>query len=334
MKKLNRVLTLTLALLLLCSLCACGSSAYKEEIGAGAYINSPAYAEPSYATDMEDYGGFAAEDYAYSEDGSSSGTEALPAINPDKIIYTANATVETTDFETTLQGVEALVKGCGGFIESSSINGSNYSNLSRGYTSRRSASYTLRIPCEQFNTVMNDLTTLGNVPYTSTYTENISAQYYDTQARMEAYKAQETSLIAMLEKAETVADIITIEDKLSDVRYRIESLQSTLTNWDRQVSYSTIYLSVNEVTVYTPPTELTFGEKLANAFTDGIAAFGDFLQEVSFFVAESFLFLLLLAGIIVLVVFLSKKRRAARKAAKAAKQQAKAEAVPAETPKQ
>ena len=51
----------------------------------------------------------------------------------------------------------------------------------------------------------------------------------------------------MLEKAETVEDIINIEDKLTNVRYNIDSVKSRLTNWDRQVSCSTVNLSVEEV---------------------------------------------------------------------------------------
>ena len=97
-------------------------------------------------------------------------------------------------------------------------------------------------------------------PIPHTYTENVTSQYYDTQARLTAYQTQEARLLEMMEKAETVEDIITIEEKLTDLRYRIESLQSTLKNWDRQVSYSTISLDVEEVQEYTPETPAAKGQ--------------------------------------------------------------------------
>ena len=45
---------------------------------------------------------------------------------------------------------------------------------------------------------MGSLSTLGNVPYSYTYTENVSAQYYDVQSRLTAYKTQETRLLEMM----------------------------------------------------------------------------------------------------------------------------------------
>ena len=51
----------------------------------------------------------------------------------------------------------------------------------------------------------------------------------------------------LLEKAETVADIIEIESRLSEVRYQIESMESQLRTIDNQVNYSTVYININEV---------------------------------------------------------------------------------------
>ena len=91
-----------------------------------------------------------------------------------------------------------MIEKEGGFIESSSVNGSNYYDSARGYTSRRSATYTLRIPSEKFAGIMSNLSTFGNVPYTYTYTENVTAQYYDVQARLKALQAQEKRLLEMM----------------------------------------------------------------------------------------------------------------------------------------
>ena len=182
-----------------------------------------------------------------------SGTDGgdVPDENPEKIIYSADATVETTEFDKTLEELAALIKEYGGWVQSSSINGANYYSISRGSSYNRSADYTIRIPSDKFQTVMGSLSTLGNIPYSYTYTENVSAQYYDVQSRLTAYKTQETRLLEMMEKAQTVEDTITIEEKLTELQYKIDSLQSSLNNWDRQVNYSTISLNVQEVGEYT-----------------------------------------------------------------------------------
>ena len=198
----KKLISFLLAALMIFSLCACGSSSNsaadsKQE---SSTPMEPASANYDIAYDEEtEYGGLAAEEGGLSADGAG---ESSGDINPDKIIYSADATLETTDFDTTVEKLGALIEQYGGFIESSSVRGVNIYNRN-GY-GRRSADYAIRIPSENFSTLMNELPGIGNVPYTHTYTDNITAQYYDAQARLTAYEAQEQSLLAMLEKAETV----------------------------------------------------------------------------------------------------------------------------------
>ena len=47
-------------------------------------------------------------------------------MDPEKIIYSASVNVETTTFDESVAKLEALVSRCGGFVESSSLNGNNY----------------------------------------------------------------------------------------------------------------------------------------------------------------------------------------------------------------
>ena len=232
--KQKKLLALVLSLLMMFSLCACGSSAKSSAAGearqeSSSYYGAPAEA-PMAAYDMAVYED---EGLGLSSNGTAAAKEAggeAPSENPEKIIYSADATVETTEFESCIAALEQLLSANGGFVESSSVNGSNYYDSARGKVSRRTASYTLRIPSAKFGGMMDALSTLGNVPYTHMYTENVTAQYYDVEARMKAYQKQEERLMEMMELAETVEDIITIEDKLTDVRYRIDSLQSSLNN--------------------------------------------------------------------------------------------------------
>ena len=336
MKKINgkRLAALLLAALMLVSLCACGSSAAarKADSSYAQYAAAPAEEYSAYgaAYDMDEAPMAFAETEAslgLSTNGSDIPVGAKPAagdIAVDKIIYSASATVETTAFDETIEKLEAMIGQYGGFVESSSVSGNNYSSISRGYASRRSADYRIRIPSASFAAVMTGLSALGNVPYSNTYTENITSQYYDTQARLEAYRAQEESLLEMMRKAETVSDLLEIQEQLTEVRYRIESMQSTLTNWDRQVSYSTISLTVQEVQEYTPEAKLSFGQQLRLAVSRGFKSLGDFFRDFLLWFVEALPALVILAVVVFLVVLLVRRirrRRAARRAAKAAEQQ-------------
>lgn len=310
---------LILALIALLSLCACGSAKSESAAYTASYAVEAPAEMPAVTMDEMDFGGFSAS--------AVSGSEEAPArenneLSPEKIIYSGNATVETTDFDTAIEGLNALVSKFGGFIEQSSVNGSNYYSISRGYAASRSAYYTIRIPSESFRTIMNELSTLGNVPYSHVYTTNITSEYYDTAARLKSYQVQEETLLALLEKAESIEDVLAVQSELSNVRYRIESLQSTLKNWDRQVSYSSIDVEISEVREYTPEAKMSYGERLANAFRSGMVGFWDFLKDTLIWFAESLPALVILA----LVVFFgtkgikkSIKKRREKKAEKAEK---------------
>ena len=330
----KKILSLLLAVLMALSFCACGaSSEFKAESAADYSYAEPAAAPAAGMMMAEEYGsganGLAASDAM--PDTPSAGSSD---INPDKIIYSADTTIETTEFDETIAGLNELIAQYNGWIESSSVNGANYYSKSRGSASNRSASYTVRIPSENFQTLMNSLSTLGNIPYTHTYTQNVTAQYYDTQARMNAYKAQETKLLEMMDLAESVEDIIAIEEKLTDVRYMIESLQSSLNNWDRRVNYSTVDISVNEVSAYTPsaPVKVSYGERLVNSFVGSVKGAVEFFKDLLVFIVSMIPALVILA--LLFFVFRPllrklfpkwKQKREARKAAKAAKKAAKSE---------
>ncbi|MBQ2961171.1 MAG: DUF4349 domain-containing protein [Oscillospiraceae bacterium] len=304
----KRFYAMLLALIMIFTLCACGAaSSAKQE---------SAPAEPAAAMDMaytmNTAGGFGmAEEAVEAEMRSESGGSDAPENNPEKIIYSADATLETTEFDAALSGVLALVEKYGGWVESSSINGANYYNISRGNSYNRSAYYVLRVPGDKFQTMMNSLSELGNVPYTHIYTENVTAQYYDTQARLTAYEAQEARLVEMMAIAETVEDIIAIEDKLTDIRYRIDSLQTSLNNWDRRVNYSTLSLSVEEVREYTPDEKkISYGQELWMAFTDAIEGVGEFFKNALVFIVSAIPALVIIAVLIIVLRPLLKKQGA------------------------
>ena len=324
MKK-NR-LTFLLSLLLIASLLlsGCGSSA-KTESAASYDMAAPAEApaamyaaEEAYEPEAEygAYNGIAASGATVSGKAENTAEKSASAgqMKAEKIIYSAYAEIETTDYDKTVKGVYDMVERFGGFMQSTSISGNNYYRSSRGLVNLRSASFTLRIPCEHFNELTNSLSELGNVPYCNTSSENVTAQYYDVQSRMDAYKTQETRLMEMLAIAETVEDMLAIQQQLTEVQYEIDSLQSRLTNYDRQVSYSTVNLTVTEVEEYTEPqvVVLSYWEKMAQGFRRSMKNVGDFFKDALLWFVSSLPALVTWALFITLAVVLFRRWRARR----------------------
>ncbi len=330
MKNMKRSLALLLAVVLALALAGCGSSKnassaasenyYADERGDsfGGYMEEPAEPEADMMSDSAASPGLG---------GAKNSAPDNIADMSEKIIYNAEVTLETTGFDNALERIAAMVKELGGYMESTSISGSNYSAISRGSAGARSAYYTIRIPSARFAEFTGSLTDLGNVPYSRTYTRNVTREYYDTQSRLDAYKVQETRLLEMLSVAETVEDMLAIQRELTDVQYEIDSLTGTLRYYDNQVGYSTVDLTVREVREYTPePTiTLTYWERMSKGFRESVHNTAEFFKELFLWFVTSLPWLIPLCAFIALLVALL-RRRAARSPEIAARRAARKEA--------
>ena len=121
----------------------------------------------------------------------------------------------------------------------------------------------------------------------------------------EAYMdfAEEESLLRLLESAQSIDDIITLQSRLSDIRYEIESIESQLRTMDNLVDYATVYLDVEEVETYTPVEEPTMGERIRTGFNNSLKDIGNGFKNLFVFLIINSPFLLIWAVIIVVAVF-------------------------------
>ena len=237
----------------------------------------------------------------------------------EKIIYSGHVNLETTDFDAAIAALDRAVREYGGFVQDSSVDGWSRDNGDGTFTVMdRSANYVVRIPCAKFDAFMAMTNGIGNVTSSSRTAENVTSQYTDYEARLSSLNTQEERLLAMLEKSEDLESLITLEQRLSEVRYEIESIERNLRNLDQRLAYSTVTLWLQEVEVYTPTVTVqrTFGEKLSDAFADGWRGFVRGLQGFVLWLAESLPSLVVLAVIAggVVLVIVRIRKRAKRKA--------------------
>lgn len=273
------------------------------------------------------------EEFAYDTVATTeAGSGAAETPEPDasvadytaKIIYTASVSIETTEFDKAVAALESQVQKIGGFVESSNVTGDTQYNAD-GTTSivNRWAYYTVRIPCEQFEAFLHETEGFGNVISTSRDAQNVTSAYTDYEARLSSLNTQEERLLDMLSKSEDVETLIALEQRLSDVRYEIESIERSLRNYDMQIRYSTVELDLREVEVYTPtvPVRRTFGQKLSDSLSDGWTGFARGVQNVILGLASALPALVLLAVIVIAVIAGIKTARKKRRAKFAAQQE-------------
>ena len=216
-----------------------------------------------------------------------------------KLILRAELEAESKNFEDSENAIQELTAQVGGYIESSSIGGSV------GY---RWANYTLRVPQEKFEAFLDQIGDTCHVTYTSTGSTDVTEEYYDTEVRLATQKTKQERLLALLEKAEVMEDIIALETALADVNYEIESLTGTLRHYDSLVGFSTITLHLNEVRDLTAmQEEPSFGSELKLAFISGSRGFVDFVQELLLFIANCWPFLIALAVLVIILVLIQRR---------------------------
>lgn len=332
MKK-TRLLALLLALVLTCSLAACAAKsaapmAYDNTASAADQYKSDAVSAemPAEAPTMEETeraeNSITTQSYAGQDDAASDApTESLA----DKMIYSANLEIQTTEYDAAIAALESSVTAFGGFVEQSNTYGDiRYNDDGTSRVVNRMADYVVRVPATRFQEFLSQADGLGNVLSCNRYAENVTSRYTDQEARLASLYTQEERLLSMLEKSEDVESLIALEERLADVRYEIESIERNLRNLDRRIAYSSVTISLHEVEIYTPtkPVQRTFGEKLSDALTDGWRSFSRgvqyFLIDLVYALPGIILFLLI-AGAAVLIALRLRKKRKAKKAAKAAR---------------
>lgn len=325
----KKKLALLLTVLLLVSVfAACGQSAETSAVEDGFAYSSNQAADLEYMMEEPAMPEAEEEKAAFSTSTQTSNTAMLPEEQienfNEKIIYTGYIHMQTTEFDDTVLQLENIVKEFGGFVQDSSVQG-NARTMSDGSTvvQDRWAHYVVRIPTDKFNTFMSRADGIGNVTNSSRSAQNVTSQYTDYEARLSSLKIQEERLLEMLKQSGDLDSLITLEARLSEVRYEIESIERNLRNLDQKLAYSTVDLEVQEVEKYTPyvPVTRTFGEKLKDAFSDGWNGFMRSLKNFILWLAESLLTLIFLAVIIFIGVKIIKKRRTNRKEKKQTKKE-------------
>ncbi|MCP8968589.1 DUF4349 domain-containing protein [Ectobacillus ponti] len=220
--------------------------------------------------------------------------ESRPQVNR-KLIKTVDLQVETTKLEESVQKLESLSKQFGGYVQSNQVQGTS---LEQGKRGKRTASYVLRIPADQLDAYLKEAGSIGNVLSKAVGTEDVTEQYFDTEARLTSLKTQEERLLALLKQAGSLKDMLEIEKELAAVRYEIEQLTTTLKKYDGLVSYSTVRFTLTEVATITDTTEpKTTGERIARQFRDNITAIADGAQAAAVFLIGNSPILLLLAAL-------------------------------------
>ena len=281
----------------------------------------------SYMPETSDYSGYdfdegnvwSGNSYASTEDsiGEIPASESAQVRTDRKLIRNVSMDVETKEYDQLMLSLDARVESVGGYIENmESYNGSSYS----GYQSARYASVTIRVPQDKLDSFLEAISGICNVVRRSDSVDDVTLTYVDMESHRDMLKAEQKRLLELLEQAESLEDILTIESRLTDVRYQIESMEAQLRTMDNQVQYSTVSVYISEVQELTPVVtpEKSAWERISEGFMNSLESVGHGLAEFGIWLLIHIPQLVIWAAIIIVIVLLIKRRRKKKAARKQA----------------
>lgn len=239
-------------------------------------------------------------DYDYGAGLTNPGESAESSLPTEqKLIRTIRLTAETNDLDAFLPQIEKRVAELGGYVESQeSYNGSV------GSSGARYARYVIRIPAQQLDQFVNQVSDVSNIISKSESTEDVTLSYIEVEGRVKALETEQDRLLELLAKAETMEDLLQIEARLTDVRAELEQVKSTLRMYDNKVDFGTVHLNVDEVVEYTEEEPEGFWARITTGFADSMKNTGTIITELTIFIIVAIPYLLPGAAVIAVVVII------------------------------
>lgn len=155
-----------------------------------------------------------------------------------RVIRSGELEVEVSDVRGAVRHARETAVDIGGFVASSSSRTLNDDG--------ERADIALEVPSEAFETVMDRLREsryVIRVEHESTSSQDVTEEYVDLNARLSNLQSTEARFVELLDEADTISEILSVEQEISRIRGEIERIQGRINYLDQRTNYSRIYAS-------------------------------------------------------------------------------------------
>lgn len=260
------------------------------------------------------------KDYTQSDYTTAEIAPELPdvvSVSDDKLIYSASARLESREFTESVAYLKEAIQYMNGVIQSERY----YNNEPYDYEINRHDKIggykrfetIVRIPTEKFNEFIDSLEGIGHIKSIETELSNITQEYNRTQIYLESYQKQLEQLQSLYSKAESISEILDIEERISEVQARIASESNSMQSMNTDTAYSNVAISISEVAEYSENwkkySELGFLEKLGNRFVESWHGFLIIMENLLYLLIDLIWFIIIIAVIVVIIMFRRKRKK-------------------------
>lgn len=156
-----------------------------------------------------------------------------------KLVRHAAIELEVRSFDEAVQKITAFAGENRGYVATTSSQKQENGKL-RGQI-------TAKVLPENLDRFLGELRGLGELKNQSLTTDDVTKQYFDTDARLKNQRAMEQRLLEILKKkSDDINDLLAVEKELGRVREEIEKMQGELKHMDAQVAFATVTIQLTE----------------------------------------------------------------------------------------
>jgi len=154
------------------------------------------------------------------------------------IVRTGEITLAVEDIPAAIDNITAMADGFGGYVVSSMV----WKERERLF-----GTISIRVPAEYFDVAMKALRGLA-VDVTSEHStsKDVTEEYVDLSAKLKNLEATEEQLLRIMEKAETVEDILDVQRELTKTRGEIEQTKARMQYLERTSATSIINIQLEQ----------------------------------------------------------------------------------------
>lgn len=186
-----------------------------------------------------------------------------------KIIKTSNLRFETNDINESYSNIQKAINKNKATIQSD-VTGKDYNSVYRNIT--------VRIPSKNFDFFIAEISKgVTHFERKEISSQDVTEQYIDLEARMNAKKNLEKRYLELLSKANKVSEILEIEKQLATIREEVEAKEGQLRYLKSQISMSTINIEMFTNNASESGATVSYGMKIWNAIKSGFNGLSSFI---------------------------------------------------------
>jgi hypothetical protein len=202
-----------------------------------------------------------------SNEPSTEQTQAITTNSPKKIIKDGRMSIKTNDIALGKKNADALVKQFNGYYDNEELQNDD-----------RNTSYDLkiRVPAQNFEGLVAAIESgKDEIINKSIHSRDVTGEYIDIESRINSKREYLKRYKELLAKANTVKDILEIQENIRNLQEEIESREKQLKYLSDQVDFSTLDIHLFKLKEYTykPVQEDKFIERIKKSVSNGWSSF-------------------------------------------------------------